>query len=213
MKQTDITLLDEEYEVQVQLPDSVEEIDALIGPGGTVEEARSNLLYRNWYPRVYSAVSAHITNGTFAFKKAPAVDKAGNPVPPRKLKDGTEKPVLESDIDHLRRFSKMSDENKELLGVVFREIAPTQLLYAKGDRSGGVGKVSQAALDSANGMIAGGVENVESKVEIIESRIPGYKVGRDGDGAVTAESLARAIMALEKKLLADAKKAAASVLG
>ena len=71
---------------------------------------------------------------------------------------------------------------------------------------------AEAALAAANTIIPAGEENVEAKVEVIESSVPGYKVGRDGDGQVTPESLARGVQALQKKLAKDALEKAKAAL-
>jgi hypothetical protein len=55
---------------------------------------------------------------------------------------------------------------------------------------------TDAAIKNANLFFAQGDDVVADKVQVIESMVPGYKVGRDAENSVTPESLARGIQAL-----------------
>jgi hypothetical protein len=115
------------------------------------------------------------------------------------------KNVLVSPNDHLRAFLATGEEARATLASLFTSIAQSEPLYVKGERTGGGGKVAQATLDAANAFFAAGQEDdIAAK---IESMVPGYKCGRDADGALTVESLARGIQALERHLAKQAPKA------
>lgn len=215
MVNDDITFLDGEFEISCPVPETVEELDALLGPGGAVAEAAANLRYRNWYPRVYKLVSAAVEK--LGFKRAVKETKT--------LKDGTVKEVKESEMDHLRGYLTGRKDNegnvtepppegsREKLNALFLEIAPVQPLFVKGERTGFGGKISQSALDGANALVAKGDEHVENAINKIEASVPGYKIGRDADGNVTPESLARGIQAFQKHLAAEAAKQSKNELG
>lgn len=218
MKTEEIDYLDGVFQVQEEIPTTFEEISALIGPESVVEEAVFNLYYRNKYPRVYKRVSSDVES--LGFKRKVVSTKT--------LKDGTVREVKESENDHLRaylkgRFAK-NDEGKEVqtepapegskdtLQELFVKHGQSEPLFVKGERAGGGGKVAQAALTTANGFFAAGDEKVEEVATKIEALVPGYKVGRDGEGSVTPESLARGIQALNKHLENLAKKQASAAL-
>lgn len=215
MKNTEIDYLDGEFQVQENEPDTLAELTAEFGEQMIVDETTSNLRYRNKYPRVYRKVSE-------------AVVAAGFPkaiVSTKKLKDGTERKVHESENDHLRAFlngrkddagtitEPAPDGSREKLQELFNSVATSEPLYVKGERTAsGGGKVSQAALDSANGFFAKGDDAVETTISKIEELVPGYKIGRDAEGNPTVESVARGIMALNRHLAKQAAAQAASLL-
>lgn len=211
MKSKSIDVLYGLIVANLNVPSTIEEGDNLVGEVGAVLDGFiDDTLYRNTLPRLYKAVSAKLVS--LGHEVAQAVDeKTGKPVT-RKVTDG-EKPVMESAIVHIARvYNAGDDELKGQIAALFEEVSKELPFYEKGQRTGGGGKVSQQALDAANGILAGGVENVESKVSIIESKVPGYRVARDTDGNVSAEALARGISALQKYLQAEALKAAAGAL-
>jgi hypothetical protein len=191
---SDIDYLDGEFTVQENEPSTLAEVVEIIGEQATVDEAVSNLRYRNKYPRVYGKVSAAIA-GTFPRAIKSSTTKA----------DGTVKNVLVSPNDHLRAFLATGEEARATLASLFTSIAQSEPLYVKGERTGGGGKVAQATLDAANGFFAAGQEDdIAAK---IESMVPGYKCGRDAENNLTVESLARGIQALERHLAKQAPKA------
>ncbi len=65
---------------------------------------------------------------------------------------------------------------------------------------------TDAAIKNANLFFAQGDDVVADKVQVIESMVPGYKVGRDAENSVTPESLARGIQALNTFLKKQAEK-------
>lgn len=206
---TEVEYLDGEFKVPEQEPATIQEVIEIIGEDAVRDEAVSNLRYRNKYPRVYRKVSAAIEK---EFPR-PQAEKDGAAVT-KTYKDGTVKPVLVSEMDHLRKFLESGPEARERLEGLFSEIAPSEPLYVKGERTGGGGKIAQSALDAANGLLAKGDEAVEKAISVIEEQIGGgYKVGRNGENEVSPESLARGIQALNKKLQADALKASKAALG
>lgn len=217
MKQVDIDYLDGEFTVQEQEPSTIADVVALLGTEeAVVDETTANLRYRNKYPRVYKAVSAAVES-QHGFPRAVVDKKTG--------KDGTVRDVKESENDHLRAFLKgrADDEgkittpapegNRDILQALFSEIANSSPLYVEGEGRRGGGKVSAAHTELANKALAAGPEKLEAVIAHIEGTVSGYKLGRDADGNVTAESLARGIQALEKDALAKAKRAAAGGLG
>lgn len=200
----EIDYLDGEFSIQESAPSTIAECVAIIGEEAVVSETTSNLRYRNKYPRVYRKVSEEVV-------KEHGFERAVKEV--KKNKDGTDRKILVSEMDHLRAFLKADPEtNRPILLDAFTRIAQSEPLYVKGERSGGGGKVSQAALDSANAIIAAGDDKIEAVISKIEEIVTGYKVGRDSDGNATPESIARGIMALNKKLTQDALKNASAVL-
>jgi hypothetical protein len=194
MRTEEINYLDGEFVVNEEEPSTIQELTDLIGDGAVVDETNSNLRYRNKYPRVYALVSKAIVERGFAKaeKERKQVGKEGSK---------TEKIIYISDMDHIRSFLQQDEAtNRPILQELFDSIAPAQPLYVKGERTGGGGKISQAALDSANEFFAKGVETVESVATQIEALVPGFKLTRDTDGNATPESLARGIQALERHL-------------
>ena len=199
---TDTEYLDGTFVVQEPEPATLQEVVDLIGEEAVREQAVSNLYYRNKYPRVYKKVSEAIAS-TFP-----------RPVKETKtLKDGTVRDVLVDVGVHLRQYLATGEEAKTKLAELFASIGPAEPLYVKGERIAGGGKVSQAATKIANDKFAAGEEVVAASVAKIEETVPGYKIGRDADGEVTPESLARGVQALQKHLEAQAKAQAASLLG
>jgi hypothetical protein len=202
-KQVEVPYLNGKFKVQENEPNTLEELKALgFTEDEVVEGCVDDLRYRNKYPRVYGAVSKRLVESGFA--RAVKEQKEN--------KDGTKKDILESTMDHIRRAVTEGDREEEV-GKLFAEVAPDAPIYAPGEgRRGGGGKVSKEALEQANGFFAAGEEKVTAIADYIESSVPGYKVGRDGDDNATPESLARGIMALQKHLEAQAKKATANAL-
>jgi hypothetical protein len=200
MTTVEIDYLDGEISVQESEENTMQELTQLLGSeGAVIDEVTSNLRYRNKYPRVYKKASKEL-------ETLLAREKTGE----RTLKDGTVKAILQSEMEHLRACWKADSARTS---ETITRIAQAEPLYVKGERTGGGGKVSQAATDAANGFFAQGMDVVEEKVSIIEAQVPSYKVGRDADGDVTAESLARGIQALNKHLMKQAQAAALSALG
>lgn len=218
MHTEEIEYLDGKFTVNGQDPDTLAELASLgFSEADVVGGAVADLRYRNKYPRVYKKVSEEIaTNHSFAR----AVVKE------EKKKDGTMKQVLESPNDHLRAAltgrkdaegnpvpnSALPDAQNILAGL-FAQYEASEPLYVKGERSGLGGKVSEAALTAANAFFAEGEEKVDKIATFIESQVPGYKLGRDSEGAVTPESLARGISALQKHKAKEAAAATAAALG
>lgn len=192
------------------VPSSVEEFDASVGIGECLASGIDDIIYRNTLPRLYRGVAAkYIENGQ---SKPQATDKSGSPKFNTR-KDGSQTPVLVSDIDFIGKlYEEANDEGKAEIVAVFEEVKSSLPFYEKGTGGGGGGRISEAAMQSANGVIAAGTEAIEKIVSAIEERVAGFTVARDPDGNVGVESLARGIQALEKKLVADAKKAAAGIL-
>lgn len=199
MQTVEIDYLDGNISVEEDEPSTIAECVALIGEQGTVSETTSNLRYRNKYPRVYKKSSKELE------LLVPREVKSEE-----KKKDGTIKKILVSETDHLRVCWQ---KDPKLTNETITKHAKNEPLYVKGERAGGGGKISQAALDASNGFFAAGDDVVEEKVGIIESMVPGYKVGRDAEGSVTPESLARGIQALNKYLMKQAQSAALGALG
>lgn len=201
MTTVDIDYLDGEFTVSEEEPNTIAEVAELIGEDGVVNEATNNLRYRNKYPRVYTKVSAAIEP---LFPRAVKEEKTN--------KDGTVKQIKDSVNNHLRDYLKTGDEARVKLQELFTSVAQEEPLYAKGERSGGGGKLSQGALDASNGFFAAGDDKVESIIGHIESAMAGYKVARDADGMATPESLARAIQTFGKHAQKQAEKAAVAAL-
>lgn len=210
MKTEEITYLDGEFTVQEEVPATAAELIPIIGETAMVDEAVSNLYYRNRYPRVYKAVSAAVS--ALGFDRAVIKETTG--------KDGTVKKTHESPMDHLRAFlfgrkDKDSDTittpapegSRDKLGALFLDIGPKAPLFVQGERVGGGGKISAANMANAQGIFDEGPESVDGAITTIESMVPGYKIARDPDGDATVESLARGIAALDKHLKNAAPKA------
>lgn len=201
---TEVDYLDGEFTTTEKEPSTIAELVAMIGEDAVVENVNSNLRYRNKYPRVYKRVSEEATKLGFARR----VKKE------EQNKDGTIKKIFVSDMDHLRDYlAKDEATSRPILQELFDRIANEEPLYVKGERSGGGGRIAQGALDAANKYFAKGDEEVDRVVDQIESLIPGYKVGRDGDNNVTVESVARGIQALQRHITQQARKQAGIALG
>lgn len=196
MRTEEIEYLDGEFTVNEEEPNTLPEIVALIGENAVVDESINKLRYHHKYPRVYKKVSDAIVT------EFPRSVKKEEP-----LKDGTTKKIFVSNIDHLREFLKTGAEARAKLSTLFTEIAPKEPLHVKGERGLG-GRIGVAAEKSANLFFAQGDDVVEDKVKVIESLVPGYKVGRDADSAVTVDSLARGIQTANNHLKKQAQRAA-----
>lgn len=212
----DVEYLDGEFTITEKEPGTLGELSSLVGEAAVLDSANADLRYRNKYPRVYKKVSAALVGFGFARAVAKSATR----------KDGTVKETLESTNDHIRaalngrkvmnpetneEVTVASGISKEQLTDLFVSIAPNEPLYVKGERTGGGGKVSKEVLETAEKHITDGTE--DKVVEIIESMTPGYKVGRDAEGNVTAESLARGIQALDKHLKKQAPSALSVLKG
>lgn len=208
-KSEPIDVLYGRFAVQLNKPATVEEFDNSVGEAGAaLESGISDVFYRNTLPRLYKAVVAKL-----GITKQQAKDAKGAPITRKTGKGEAEKDVevKESDIVAIDRAIRDGDVEEADAQAAFDSVATEIPFYEKG--AGGGGKISEAALASANGIIAGGDENVEEKIGIIESRVPGYKIARDADGGVTAEAIARGIMALNKHLVAEQTKQMKQSLG
>ena len=200
----EVDYLDGEFTVQESEPSTIDGLKALIGEQGVIDETVSNLRYRNKYPRVYKLVSAALTKD-HGFARAVKETKT--------LKDKTVKNILISEMDHARAFLAADDAtNRPILQELFAYHGALEPLYVKGERAGGGGKISQAALDASNAFFAAGDDKVEDVVGKIEAFVPSYKVGRDGDNNITPESLARGIQTLNKYRMKQASADAMSAL-
>lgn len=197
MRTEEIEYLDGEFTVNEEEPNTLPEIVALIGENAVVDESINKLRYHHKYPRVYKKVSdAIVTEFPRSVKES------------KHLGDGTTKKIYVSNIDHLRNFLKHGgDDARVKLATLFAEIAPKEPLHVKGERGLG-GRIGVAAEKSANLFFAQGDDIVEEKVKVIESLVPGYKVGRDADSAVTVDSLARGIQTANNHLKKQAQRSA-----
>lgn len=218
MHTEEIEYLDGKFTVNGQDPDTLAELQSLgFSEADVVAGAVADLRYRNKYPRVYKAVSADIEkNHGFARAVAKTETK----------KDGTVKNIMESPNDHLRAAltgrknaegvvdpSTALANAQSILAGLFSQYDASEPLYVKGERSGLGSKVSEASLAAANGFFAEGNDKVEKIAAYIESQVPGYKLGRDAEGELTPESVARGISALNKHLQKQAAAAAVAALG
>lgn len=222
MHTEEIEYLDGKFTVNGQDPDTLAELQSLgFSEADVVGGAVADLRYRNKYPRVYKKVSEDVVKlHNFPRKVESKKTK----------KDGTLSDVLESTNDHLRaaligRRTNPDDktspaipdsslhDGEKILGDLFTAYDASEPLYVKGERSGLGGKVSEAALAAANGFFAEGEEKVDKIAAYIESKVPGYKLGRDAESLVTPESLARGISALNKHIAKEAAAAATAALG
>lgn len=208
-KQVEVKYLDGDFTVLEDHPASAQELISLIGEEAVVDNTNANLLYRNKYPRVYGKVSETIASEN-AFPRL----KTGT----KTKKDGSSSDVLESEMDHIRAFlygrkngegvieSPAPEENKTILQALFELHGQAEPMFVQGERAGTGGKISQAAIDTANLRFAAGEEAVSKMVTGIETLMGSpFKVGRDADGEVTPETLARAIQALNIKAKRDAE--------
>lgn len=216
-KSIEVPYLDDEFKINETVPTTLAELaEAGINEQDVIEGCVSDLRYRNKYPRVYKKASKLVAE-RHSFARAVAKQI--------KRKDGTFRDELESPMDHLRAFlngRKDDDGNvtvpapegsRETLQGILTEVGPAEPIWVKGERAGVIGKVSQAAQDAANGIFAQGSEVVEQRIAVIEENVPGFKVDRDEEGNATPESLARAIMALEKELKRQAEVQKKALLG
>lgn len=209
MKDQNIDVLYGNCEVTFKVPSTVEESDNLIGAGETLNGSNSDIMYRNTLPRFYKAVSKALVDDGYA--KQSQKNKDGSVKTTTKA-DKSVVEVSESDIEHIERVRAEGDaELQTKIGDLLRSTATSFPFYAEGAR-GGSGKLPQAILDAVEPFFVAGPDSVENAVANLEKAVPGYKVMRDSDGAVTRESLARGVQALNKKIEADAKKSALATL-
>lgn len=203
-------------DVTFTVPSSVEDFDNTIGESGAaLDEANDNIIYRHTAPRLYGKVSDALANtaGSFKFPKEQAKNKDGTPAV-RTTKAKGDVPIMEADMAHLSRYYETGDDTaKAALLVLLQSTASSLPFYDKTTAPArGPAKVSKGSLDAANGFVAKGADSVEAVITKIEGYVPGYKVSRDEDGSVTAESLGRAIDALGKFQQQKAKAEAAALL-
>ena len=188
----EISYLDSEFDVNEQVPTTLQELVEVLGSEeAVIAAAVADTRYRNKYPRVYGKVAKEV-EANFPRNVVKEETKA----------DGTVKKVMESDNNLLRRFLSGGDENRARLQELFTQYGQSEPLYVKGERTGGGGKVSAAAMEAANSVLAKG--NEEQVVSHIENTVPGYKVSRTAEGVITPESLARGISTLQKHLMKNA---------
>lgn len=195
---TEVGYLDDLVEVNESEPSTVAELVELFGEELIVNETVSNLRYRSKHPRVYRKVSVEVAK---TFPRAVVREE--------EKKDGTKKQIFESHLDHLRKARK---KHSTLVDETFARIAPTEPLYVKPERTG-AGRISAGAINNANNFFAEGTEKVEDVVKAIEEAVPNFKVGRDDDGEVTLESLARGLQALGQHAARQAEKQALASVG
>jgi hypothetical protein len=181
MIETDVDYLDDKITVTEQEPATLDDLVQTYGAEFVRQYFVSNLRYRNKHPRVYAKASTELTE---IEPKAVKKEEAG-------------RKIYESDIDHCRRCYVIDPDTTT---ETITRIAQTEPLYVKGERVG-AGRISQGALDAANQMFESGDDIVEQNVAVIESTMPGFRVGRDGEGKVTPETLARGIGALNRFLI------------
>ena len=205
MKTTEINYLDGEVTISEEEPSTIEECIELIGETAVVDETHQQpALPQQISSSLQKGLGQHERDGR-AYLRAVKETKTN--------KDGTEKKILVSEMDHLRACYTQSKEGSEAVAAAIGKHALSEPLYVKGERTGGGGKVSQAAMDAANGFFAQSDEVVEEKILVIEGQVPGYKVApRDADGAATPRSLARGIMMLQRHLMKQAQAAALTAL-
>jgi hypothetical protein len=195
MVEVEIAYLRKLHKVKEKEPSNLRELVDLIGEAAIVENTNANLRYRNKYPRVYKRMSAEVIKLGF----------------PRRVKDHETGECID-EMEHLFEFRKQSPENVIVLQNLFETIANEEPLYVRGDRVGSGGRVAQGALDAATRYFAEGNDMVMQKTALIEEMIPGYTVGRDGNGMVTPESLARGIQTLQRHLTNQAKNKTVELL-
>lgn len=200
MTETEVDYLDGEITVSEQEPTEIEELLAIDGltKKQIVEETVSNCRYRSKHPRVYKRTSEALKDLVSRAQKGTY-----------KLKDGTEKPIFVSHLEHCRALLKV---DKQKTTEVLSKFALDEPLYKQGPSVGGSGKINAKSLAASNGYFAEGVERVEAIAKVIEERVPGFKVDRDEDDAITPETLARALMALTKHMEKQAAKQAEAAL-
>ena len=180
MIKTKVTYLNKSIVVEEDEPSTIPEMTMMLGEDFFVFNAIANLRYRNKYPRVYKRVSVELEKQGF-------------------------KKDSKDDMDHIRAVWAESDMNKPVIIELFKRIANEEPLYVKGERIGG-GRVAQGALDAAHRYFAEGPEEVARVRDKIEDMLPSYRVGRDIDGSITPETLARGIQTLQRHLLSQAKQ-------
>lgn len=216
MTTEEIKYLDGEFIVNEETPNTVAEVVALIGEPATVDAAVDDLRYRNKYPRVYREVSEKLEK-EHGFPRIVVSTKT--------LKDKSVKHVHESHMDHIRAFHTgrpevtlpdgtvspavpAPDNSTATLQTLFTSIGQAAPLYIKGERTGSQGKVAEGYVTAANAIFAKGDDVVETTVEKIEAALPGFKVVRDSDKAVTPDALARGLQNMVKAKQAEAQRAA-----
>lgn len=200
MIKTKVTYLNKEIVVDEEEPSTIPELVAMFGEDAVVLNTIANLRYRNKYPRVYRRVSVELAKMGFP----PKIKRT------ELAKDGTEKPIWQDDMEHIRSYLTTNPSHKAKLIELFTRIANEEPLHIKGERVSG-GRIAQGALDAAHRYFAEGTEKVTEVCVKIEEMLPNYRIARDVEGLVTPETLARGIQTLQRHLLSQAKQTASSL--
>lgn len=206
-------------EVEVQVPANYDEADAAIGEtGGALKGFISDCSARNFLPRLYKGVAAVLeAEGeakpeTHSHLKAIKTGSKNT----KKVVDGKETTVstdtYETDIVHIGRvYEKGDDEIKSRIAQLLMSTANSIPFYSARDGTGS-GAIAEKFTEAANKVFAAGPEKVGEVVSKVEELLvtKAYKITRDAEGAPTIEGLARGLYMLEKKMVEDAKRAAAA---
>lgn len=204
-KQIEVSVLYDTTDVLVNVPSTYEEGDALVGEvGGVLDGFIADCTARNFLPRLYKTVAKQMQDA--GHKKA----VTGKTTPSKE--GGTVNDIYETDIKFLGRIVEEDETLKPDVIAKLNSTASSIPFWEKGERTGG-GKISTVSQELANKVFSAGPDKVEAAATAIESRVPGLVVGRDSNGAVTPEGLARAIHAMNKHVEAEAKREAAGLLG
>ncbi len=203
MQTEEIKLLGGKFTCNAQMQSTIAELVTLLGSeDAVVDETVSNILYRNWYPRVYRKASTQVSEGGF-----PVTEES------REKREGKDdKVVFESPMDHLKRFIDGNDENEAKLKGIFDSLCASEPLYVKGERTAGGGKLSDEAKKASASFFAAGPEAIRKAVAGIEANYPGYKVVLGAEGLPSEEGLARGIQSLGKYLKDKKEKEAKAEL-
>lgn len=206
-KQQEISVLYGKFDILKEVPATYAEIDALVGEadaglGGWLADTSA----RNFLPRLYEAVAVKLTEMGHPHKQI-GTRKAAK-------EGGADSPIYETDIVHVDRVHTDGDDAlKATIGTLINDANASLPFWSKrAGGGGGAGRISTDALEGANSFFAKGPDTVEKVAAHIEGFVPGYTVLRDSSGSPTPESLARAIMAMNRKIEDDAKKASANAL-
>ncbi len=204
-KDRTISVLYDTFDIIKSVPSTYDEGDKLVGEiGGLLDGWLSDCIARNFLRRLYRDVSAKLVEKGWPRAVIKTEKRAG--------KDDIN--IYESHIVHIGRIHDESKETefKAYIGKLLQETATTIPLYEAGDRQSTGGRINQGSIDAANEFFAQGDEQVEKTATLIEAMVPGYKIGRDEQLAVTPETLARGIQALEKHIEKEAKSKAKAAL-
>lgn len=206
------------FQINVEgCPETPEEFDSMAGePGACLDEALTNVIYRGYLNKFRTAVVAALA-ASFQFPTNDTDEP--NPKKPGETIKKSEKDTLYVGrlLAELTKAAGSEDAAKSQIQSVFNTVASNLPFTMETIRTGG--RIGKEYLDSADNLIAQAESTGdqatawEKFTANVQKQIPSFAFATDAStGFPTRESIAFAIKALRDKAVADAAKAAKSLL-